>query len=134
MNRKAFIFMLFLSTLSVLVAAYAGSRQENPRFQYPNIFTYANLLIVSGFCWGGLLQGYLVWGSTSISQRVWGVTLAVMTLALAFGLVLPPVMLLNTGPVPDSLASCLMAATGFIPGAILILVIWLLQRLFNACR
>ena len=126
--------MLCFSTFSVLVAVYVGSKQMDPRFQYPSISTYANLLIVSGFCWGSLLQSYLLWGLTNLIQRIRRVAAAAVTLALVFGVLLPPVMLINTGPMPDDFASWLMATMGAIPGALLTLLIWCLtvrkKRLF----
>lgn len=132
MKQKAFIFILALAILSFVLAAYAGNKQQNSGLLRSSIFTYANLLLVSGFCWGSLVQGFLMWGPASIIQRFRAATFAVTALVLVYVVALPPVILFNTGPVPDDLASWLMAAMGAILGIMLILLIWLLQRLLSA--
>lgn len=132
MKQKAFIFILALAILSFVLAAYAGNKQQNSGLLQSSIFAYANLLLVSGFCWGSLVQGFLMWGPASIIQRFRATTFAVTALVLVYVVALPPVILFNTGPVPDDLASWLMAAMGAILGIMLILLIWLLQRLLSA--
>ena len=132
LRRSVLVLMLLLSSLSLLAAAYVGSLQATPRFQYPSVTKYANLLIVSGFCWGSLLQGYLLRGTTSVMRRIRNAVVAVSALGVVYVVALPPVILSNTGQVPDTLASWLMTASGAVPGVILSMLLWLLQRLLSA--
>ena len=132
MKRSVWVLMLLLSCLSLLAAAYIGSQQTNPRFQYPSVMTYANLLIISGCCWGALFLGYLRWGPNDAMQRVRNTIIAAALLGLIYVAALPPVTLLHTGPVPDALSSWLMAALGALLGVLLSGLLWLLQRVLGA--
>lgn len=132
LKRSVWVVMLLFSCLSLPAAAYIGSQQTNFRFQYPSVMTYANLLIASGCCWGALFLGYFLWGVNGAMQRVRNIIIAAALLGLAYVAALPPVILLHTGPVPDTFASWLMVALGALLGVLLVGLLWLLQRVLNA--
>ena len=141
LRRNVFLFLLLLALISTFGAAYVGSRQHNHQFQYPHRLTYANLLIFSGFCWCLALQAYVMWGAALLRRRIGYTVFSLFALVVAVVLLLPPVVLLNTGAVPDTLASWLMVAMGFVPGVLLLLLVslaghmrrWFGMRIQNRC-
>ena len=124
MPRRVSLWAWLLCALFTFLVAVLGRFQERPFMQFPYFFKYGNLVIISGFCWGLLLAFYVLWESTDIARRITLSSAGIVVVGAVYAVVVPDIVLINTGAVPDTFVSWVFAGLGAVLALVLVAAIW----------
>ena len=124
MPRRVSPWAMLPCALFTFLVAILGRIQERPFLQFPNVIKYGNLVMFSGFCWGILLAIYVFWATANLVRHMALGIAGIMVVGAVYAVLVPDIVLINTGAVPDTFVSWVFAGVGAVMALILVAAIW----------